>query len=230
MTDPTIPSEAELLASIPAEVLEHDFGCGSAWRWARDSETVIDLGCGSGKSCFLLSQVVGRSGHVIGIDASAPLLAVAGRHQEEVALAVGWSNVRFVESRIEDLRGMGSAGPLVDEARTDLVAGASIDLVASACADLVSGGCADLVSLDCVLTFVQARERGSVLDEALRLLRPGGRLLVADVLREDLEGLPESLAGSGFGRLEVLERSREPDRVIDGVPRFATTVRAFRVG
>jgi len=189
---------------LPAEVLEHDFGCGSAWRWAREGETALDLGCGSGKTCFLLSRVVGLAGRVIGVDASPAMLAVARRHQEAVARAVGWSNVRFVESRIEDLMRPGSARPLVPEAGVDLVV------------------------LDCVLTLAQIRDRGPILDVAARALRSGGRILVSDIVRRDLEGIPEALALAGFEEAEVVERSEEVRRAVDGVPRYATTVRARR--
>lgn len=202
--EPPFPDPAGFLAAIPAEVLEHDCGCGSAWRWAREGETVLDLGCGSGKTCFLLSRVVGPSGHVIGLDASAAMLGVARRHQDAVARAIGWSNLRFVESRIEDLGRGGTAGPLVADASVDLVV------------------------LDCVLTFVQARARGSILDQAARVLRSGGRLLVSDILRGDREGVPEALAGAGLEGIVVLERSEEVSLVIDDAPRFATMILAYR--
>ncbi len=29
---------------------------------------VLDLGCGSGRDCYMLSQLVGEKGHVTGID------------------------------------------------------------------------------------------------------------------------------------------------------------------
>ena len=179
--------------SIPAEVLEHDCGCGSAWKWAREGETAIDLGCGSGKTCFLLSSAVGSSGRVIGVDASGAMIEVARRHQ-----APDGSNVRFVESRIEDL------------------------------GQRVADASADLAVLDCVLTFVPERVRGPILAEAARVVRPGGRLFVSDVLAADLEGLPESLEASGFERIEVVERNDGIRRVIDGIPRAATTLRAWR--
>lgn len=177
---------------IPAAVLELDAGCGSPWRWAREGETAIDLGCGSGKACALLAEAVGPAGRVIGVDASPAMLAVAR--------TAARPNLRFVEARIQDI------GPLL----TDAIA--------------------DLVVLDCVLTFVQDRERVPILAEALRLLRPGGRLYVADVLRDDLEGIPESMRAGGFERTEVVERSGEVRLVVSGVPRFATTLRAWRRG
>ncbi|MFN0006729.1 MAG: methyltransferase domain-containing protein [Planctomycetota bacterium] len=191
-----LPMSDPLLVTIPAEVLEHDCGCGSAWKWAREGETALDLGCGSGKTCFLLSSAVGSSGRVIGVDASPAMLDVARRNQSEVARAVGCSNVRFVEARIQDV------------------------------GEAVGAGSADLVVLDCVLTFVPARERAEILSAASAALRPGGRAIVSDVLALDLEGVLAALAEAGFASVDVIERYAEVRRVIDGVPRFATTIRA----
>jgi ubiquinone/menaquinone biosynthesis C-methylase UbiE len=175
---------------IPAPVLEHDCGCGSAWRWAREGETAIDLGCGSGKTCLLLADAVGARGRVIGVDASPAMIALARTAPRK--------NLELVERRIQDLGGV------------------------------LADASADLVVLDCVLTFAPERERGAILGEARRLLRHEGSLLLSDVLALDLEGLPEALASAGFDRVEVLERSEDVRRVVSGVPRFATTIRARR--
>lgn len=29
---------------------------------------ILDLGCGSGRDCYVLSQLVGKNGHVTGLD------------------------------------------------------------------------------------------------------------------------------------------------------------------
>ena len=54
-----------LLAALPAEVLERDYGCGDPSRHVRSGETVLDLGSGAGKVCFIASQLVGPTGRVI---------------------------------------------------------------------------------------------------------------------------------------------------------------------
>jgi demethylmenaquinone methyltransferase/2-methoxy-6-polyprenyl-1,4-benzoquinol methylase len=45
----------------------------------RPGDTVLDVGCGTGLSFPLLSDAVGPTGHVIGVDASPQMLAVARR-------------------------------------------------------------------------------------------------------------------------------------------------------
>lgn len=40
----------------------------------REGERVLDIGCGAGASSFALTAKVGASGHVLGVDISAPLL------------------------------------------------------------------------------------------------------------------------------------------------------------
>jgi SAM-dependent methyltransferase len=44
---------------------------------ARPGERVVDIGCGTGASSIALAEQVGPSGHVLGVDVSAPMLARA---------------------------------------------------------------------------------------------------------------------------------------------------------
>ena len=43
----------------------------------RQGEHVVDIGCGTGASSIALAERAGPSGHVLGIDVSAPMLARA---------------------------------------------------------------------------------------------------------------------------------------------------------
>jgi SAM-dependent methyltransferase len=57
-------------------------------------ERLIDVGCGCGQTSLELAGEVGPDGSVLGVDISAPMLAVARRRAAEAGL----SNVRFLEA------------------------------------------------------------------------------------------------------------------------------------
>jgi SAM-dependent methyltransferase len=57
-------------------------------------ERLIDVGCGCGQTSLELAGEVGPDGSVLGVDISAPMLAVARRRAAEAGL----TNVRFLEA------------------------------------------------------------------------------------------------------------------------------------
>lgn len=114
------PHVAAVLPEIHEEVKARFYGCGSPIPPALEGITVLDLGCGSGRDCYVLSKLVGPRGRVIGLDMTDEQLAVARRHREHHARRFGWDNTDFRQGYIEDLAGAG-------------VADASIDLVVSNC-------------------------------------------------------------------------------------------------
>jgi phosphatidylethanolamine/phosphatidyl-N-methylethanolamine N-methyltransferase len=66
----------------------------------RAGDTVLDLGCGTGKSIVALSHAVGESGRVIAIEPCKEMVAVARERVEKLAL----SNVVLIEGDASELR------------------------------------------------------------------------------------------------------------------------------
>jgi SAM-dependent methyltransferase len=64
--------------------------------------SVLDVGCGPGTTTVALAERVGATGRVVGVDVSAPLLAMA-RHR-----AAGLANVSFVEADAQTVTPPGS--------------------------------------------------------------------------------------------------------------------------
>lgn len=110
-TDACCPLESppgwvqRLQENIHPEVLERFYGCGSPIPDAIAGCCVLDLGCGSGRDAFMLSQLVGTAGEVIGIDMTPEQLEVANSHVEWHMDRFGYKepNIRFLEGYIEDL-------------------------------------------------------------------------------------------------------------------------------
>src|SRR5437867_10008501 len=83
-----------LLKVIPQEIVEKDYGCGDPSRYVREGEIVLDLGSGSGKACYIISQIVGAKGKVIGVDFNPPMLELARNHQKSIGDSLGCPNVK----------------------------------------------------------------------------------------------------------------------------------------
>jgi ubiquinone/menaquinone biosynthesis C-methylase UbiE len=118
---------AEALKNVHEEVKDRFYGCGSPIPPALDGATVLDLGCGSGRDCYVLSQLVGPQGHVTGIDMTGGQLDVAQRHLDHHARAFGYANVDFRQGYIEDLAAAGIADESVDLAVSNCVINLSPD-------------------------------------------------------------------------------------------------------
>src|SRR5438128_8733756 len=85
--------DSEYLKVIPPEVIERDYGCGDPTRHLREGETVLDLGSGTGKICFIAAQIVGPKGRVIGVDMTDEMLEVARSNAPSAAPRVGRPHV-----------------------------------------------------------------------------------------------------------------------------------------
>ena len=63
----------------------------------RDGDVVLDVGCGTGLSFGPLEDKIGSTGHLLGIDASAPMVDLAA----ERARSHEWDNVTLVQAPVE---------------------------------------------------------------------------------------------------------------------------------
>src|SRR5438093_1594200 len=91
--------DSDYLKVIPKEVIERDYGCGDPSRYLREGETVLDLGSGTGKICFIAAQIVGPNAKVIGVDMTDEMLEVAPRHAPVVAERLGHATTEFRKRR-----------------------------------------------------------------------------------------------------------------------------------
>ncbi len=222
------PHLRALLANVHEEVQARFYGCGSPIPPLLDGCTVVDLGCGAGRDSYLLAQLVGPGGRVIGIDMTDSQLQVANHyvawHMDRFGYAT--PNVRFVKGLIEDLKAVG----LADE---------SVDVVVS----------------NCVINL--SADKRAVFSEIFRVLKPGGELYFSDIfagrrlpreLAEDPVLLGECLGGAlyveDFRRL-LADLGCADYRVVNArpvtvedpalaerlgpIPFFSLTIRAFKL-
>lgn len=244
-----------LLRAIPDEILERDYGCGDPSRWLRQGETVLDLGSGSGKICYIASQVVGAEGRVIGIDMNDEMLALARRGAPEVARRLGYANVCFLKGRIQDL-----ALDLEEVDRALLAnpvrSAADLGRLDSETArlrrerPLVAAGSVDVVVSSCVLNLVRPEDKRQLFSEIFRVLRRGGRAVISDIVSDEdvperLQRDPDLWSGcisgalredlflaafeeAGFHGVTLAERDAEPWRTVDGIEFRSVTVVAYK--
>lgn len=92
-----------VLGNIHEEVLSRYYGCGLVCPALLEGCRILDLGSGTGRDVYALSQLVGASGHVVGVDMTDEQLAVAKEHQAWHAEQFGFDNVTFLKGYIEKL-------------------------------------------------------------------------------------------------------------------------------
>lgn len=146
------PAVRRALANVHEEVRARYYGCGLVAPPAIEGARILDLGSGSGQDCYVLAQLVGPTGQVVGVDGTPEQLDVARAHATWHRDRFGYdrSNVQFIEG---DLARLGDL---------DLEP-ASFDVIVS----------------NCVINLVE--DKASVFAAARALLKPGGELYFSDV-------------------------------------------------
>ena len=84
-----------LLVRVHPAVEERYYGCGLVCPSDLTGLRVLDLGCGAGRDVFVLSQLVGEGGQVVGVDMTPEQLAVARDYHPFHAEQFGFDNVTF---------------------------------------------------------------------------------------------------------------------------------------
>ena len=93
----------EPLRKIHPEILSHYYGCGLVAPCLLEGLRILDLGCGSGRDVYLLSQLVGRHGEVVGVDMTSKQLEIANQYIEYHSKEFGFKNFHFLKGDIEKL-------------------------------------------------------------------------------------------------------------------------------
>jgi len=245
----------QYLKVVPQEIIEKDYGCGDPSEWVNQSDTVLDLGSGAGKLCYIMSQVVGPKGKVIGVDYNTEMLALSRKYREEVAGKIGYSNIEFRYGLIQDLQldldllnTQLASRPV--QSSVDWVAGRQREETLRREEPLIANDSVDCVVSNCVLNLVRQQDRRQLFAEIFRVLKRGGRAVISDIVsdelvpehmqqdgqlwsgclsgafREDL--FLEAFAEAGFHGITIVKRQVEPWQTIEGIEFRSMTVIAWK--
>ena len=250
-----IEYDRRYLEIIPKEIIERDYGCGDPSKYLRPGETVLDLGSGAGKICYIAAQVVGATGKVIGVDMNDDMLALARKYQKSVGDALGFHNVEFRKGRIQDLAL--DVEKLDAALKANPIASSDAFLRAEELAEelrvthpLIQSDSIDVVVSNCVLNLVEPRAKEQLFHEIFRVLKKGGRAVISDIVSD--EGVPESMQSDpelwsgcisgaltesafvqafidvGFYGVQLLNWDAKPWRTVHGIEFRAVTIEAFK--
>jgi ubiquinone/menaquinone biosynthesis C-methylase UbiE len=244
-----------LLEVIPREILERDYGCGDPSRYVKAGEAVLDLGSGSGKACYIISQIVGAQGKVIGVDFNPPMLELARKYQKGIGDKLGYHNVEFRRGKIQDLQ---TDLELLDRyiesnpvrCVADLARLEQFENTIRTEQPLIADESIDVIVSNCVLNLVRSEDKQRLFAEMYRVLKRGGRVVISDIVSD--EPVPQHLArdpnlwsacvsgafqeeeflraleDAKFHGVRIEDFSPKPYQIVDGIEFRAVTVTAYK--
>lgn len=245
----------QYLEIIPQDVLDRDYGCGDPSRYVRESETVLDLGSGGGKICFIASQIVGPKGKVIGVDMTDEMLALARENAPIIAERVGYANVEFRRGHIEDLKldldaldNWLSENPV--QSAKDMERMDAEILRMKSELTMIPDNSVDVIVSNCVLNLVSDTKKKQLFSEMFRVLKIGGRVAVSDIISDEESpdalkqderlwsgcisgamterGFIDALEDAGFHGITVDKFEMEPWQIVEGIEYRSATYLAYK--
>jgi SAM-dependent methyltransferase len=247
--------DRELLAILPTEIIEKDYGCGDPSRYVRKGNTVLDLGSGSGKICYMAAQLVGESGNVIGVDMNDDMLALARKYQQEMTHKIGSDRVNFVKGQIQDLAlDLSAMNQHLAEnpvrCAEDVLALRAWQEQQRKTNPLIADNSIDLVVSNCVLNLVHDSDKKQLIAEIFRVVKAGGRVAISDIvsdepvpqhLKDDTQLWSGCISGAlleldflqafveaGFVGVTVDKWEIQPWQVVEGIEFRAVTITATK--
>jgi len=248
-----VDCDETLLTILPRELIERDYGCGDPSSYVRAGDVVLDLGSGSGKNCYMAAQIAGPRGQVIGVDMNRDMLALARKHQAQIASRLGFDGVSFKRGHIEDLAldleridAWLQENPVNDADSLEKFERWRSSLRENE--PMVQDDSVDLVMSNCVLNLVDDRRKTQLLDEVYRVLKPCGRVAIADIVSDETvpermkedphlwsgciagalqeQAFVEAFKNAGFVAVHVDKWAEQAWQIIDGIEFRSITVTA----